>query len=120
MLSLAERRAKDLPLRDVAGILRSFDYATAVADRSRPPGPDTQALRAERRYAQFCHQARAAFLDAYRAASAAEADPALLDLLLVAKAAYEVGYEAANRPDWIEVPTDGLWRAAARLVAAQG
>jgi maltose alpha-D-glucosyltransferase/alpha-amylase len=114
--ALAERRARDLPLRDVAGILRSFDYATAVADRSRPPGPDTEALRAEHRYARFCHRARETFLDAYRAASDAEPDPALLDLLLVAKAAYEVGYEAANRPDWIEVPVDGLFRAARRLV----
>ncbi|MFS0773672.1 maltose alpha-D-glucosyltransferase [Sphingomonas sp. 1P08PE] len=113
---LAERRAKDLPLRDVAGILRSFDYATAVADRSRPPGPDTEALRAEHRYANFCHRARAAFLDAYTAASDGEPDAALLDLLLVAKAAYEVGYEAANRPDWLEVPVDGLFRAGRRLV----
>jgi len=113
---LAERRAKDLPLRDVAGILRSFDYATAVADRSRPPGPDTEALRAERRYVRFCTDARATFLDAYREARGEDPDPALLDLLLVAKAAYEVGYEAANRPDWIEVPVDGLYRAARRLV----
>lgn len=113
---LAERRGKDLALRDVAGILRSFDYATAVADRARPPGPDTEALRAERRYVRFCHDARATFLDAYRAARVQDADPALLDLLLVAKAAYEVGYEAANRPDWIEVPVDGLYRAAKRLV----
>ncbi len=115
-LPLSERRAKDLPLRDVAGILRSFDYATAVADRSRPPGPDTEALRAEHRYANFCHRAREAFLDAYREASDAEPDAALLDLLLVAKAAYEVGYEAANRPDWLEVPVDGLFRAGRRLV----
>ncbi|MDP1028339.1 maltose alpha-D-glucosyltransferase [Sphingomonas sp. KR1UV-12] len=113
---LAERRAKDLPLRDVAGILRSFDYATAVADRSRPPGPETEALRAEHRYARFCHGAREAFLDAYTAASDAKPDAALLDLLLVAKAAYEVGYEAANRPDWLEVPVDGLFRAGRRLV----
>ena len=113
---LAERRAKDLALRDVAGILRSFDYATAVADRSRPPGPDTEALRAERRYVRFCHDARSVFLDAYRAARDEKVDPALLDLLLVAKAAYEVGYEAANRPDWIEVPVDGLYRAARRLL----
>jgi maltose alpha-D-glucosyltransferase/alpha-amylase len=113
---LAERRAKDLPLRDVAGVLRSFDYATAVADRSRPAGPETEALRAEHRYARFCHRARETFLDAYRAAAGGEVDPALLDLLLVAKAAYEVGYEAANRPDWIEVPVDGLFRAGRRLL----
>ncbi len=113
---LAERRAKDLPLRDVAGLLRSFDYATAVAERSRPPGPDTEALRAEHRYAKFCQRAREAFLEAYRANSSAEPDAALLDLLLVAKAAYEVGYEAANRPDWLEVPVDGLFRAGRRLV----
>ncbi|KQU49735.1 alpha-amylase [Sphingomonas sp. Leaf339] len=113
---LAERRAKDLAMRDVAGILRSFDYATAVADRSRPPGPDTEALRAEHRYARFCHKARETFLDAYQAASDTQPDVALLDLLLVAKAAYEVGYEAANRPDWIEVPVDGLFRAGRRLV----
>ena len=113
---LAERRAKDLALRDVAGILRSFDYATAVADRSRPPGPDTEALRAEHRYASFCHNAREAFLDAYVAEAGEAPDAARLDLLLVAKAAYEVGYEAANRPDWLEVPVDGLFRAGRRLI----
>jgi maltose alpha-D-glucosyltransferase/alpha-amylase len=113
---LAERRAKDLALRDVAGMLRSFDYATAVADRARPPGPDTEALRAEHRYARFCQEARSTFLDAYRAGAGEAPDSALLDLLLVAKAAYEVGYEAANRPDWIEVPVDGLFRASRRLV----
>ncbi|KQR83204.1 maltose alpha-D-glucosyltransferase [Sphingomonas sp. Leaf343] len=113
---LAERRARDLALRDVAGILRSFDYATAVADRSRPPGPDTEALRAEHRYASFCHNAREAFLDAYVAEACEAPDAARLDLLLVAKAAYEVGYEAANRPDWLEVPVDGLFRAGRRLI----
>lgn len=104
---LAERRAKDLPLRDVAGVLRSFDYAAAVAQRAQAVPPEVGAT--------FRDAAAGAFLRGYAGQADAATDP-LLDLFLVEKAAYEIAYEAANRPDWIGVPVAGLAEAARRLL----
>jgi predicted trehalose synthase len=105
---LSERRRKHTPLRDVAGMLRSLGYAAATG--SGAPG-DWEA------------QARAAFLDGYRetAGEAAflPADSAdfarAVAVLEVEKAAYEVVYEANNRPDWIDIPVRGLVGAARAL-----
>src|SRR5690606_38830899 len=88
---LSERRAKDLPERDVAGILRSFDYAAAVAERSRPAGADTWEARAEKGAVKFRHRAAEAFLQGY--GSERRSDP-LVALFSLEKAAYEVSYEA--------------------------
>ncbi|HEV7268685.1 MAG TPA: maltose alpha-D-glucosyltransferase [Falsiroseomonas sp.] len=124
---LEERRAKGSPLRDVAGLLRSFDYAEAVAAAS--PGSGTaEAAPHERRLAllrQWRSEAAASFMAAYRAVAAeapqpwvpAAAEAALLDLFLLEKAAYEVRYEAANRPAWIGVPLRGLAALAERITA---
>ena len=111
---LAERRAKDLPARDVAGILRSFDYAAAVAERSRPAGADTWETRAAEGAAMFRSRAAESFLKGY---CGEEAPDPLLALFTLEKAAYEVSYEAANRPDWIGVPAAGLARAAKDLIS---
>jgi maltose alpha-D-glucosyltransferase / alpha-amylase len=111
---LEERRAKDVPLRDVAGVVRSFDYAAAVAERNMPAVADTTQERAVCVFDEFRDCAVAAFLDGY-AEVAGHASGALLDLFLLEKAAYEVRYEAANRPDWLSVPLAGLARIAARL-----
>ena len=112
--SIEERRAKTSPLRDAAGMLRSLDYAAAVAlrDRAGVSGEeDRPAVRAE----AWRRRARAQFLEAYReeiAGSPAQPEAgladALLDLFLIQKAAYEVGYEMAFRPDWVGVPLAGL------------
>ena len=110
------RRGKDHPLRDVAGMIRSFDYAAAVVHRR---AQSSHAHLAEEQVSAFLESfvARAtdAFLAGYREAAApseAEAPGAvnmeLLDVFLIEKAAYEVGYEAANRPTWIDVPLHGL------------
>ncbi len=112
---LGQRRAKDLALRDVAGVLRSFDYAAAVARRTRPAGAESWEEHAERLAGEFREAAPEAFLEDY-AKVAGEAPGPLLDLFLLEKAAYEVGYEAANRPDWIDVPAAGLARAARKLL----
>jgi maltose alpha-D-glucosyltransferase/alpha-amylase len=122
---LAERRAKASPLRDVAGLLRSLDYAAAVATT---PEMTAAALvaPAERRAAvitRWRDEASAAFLAAYREAVACApqrivapaAEAVLLDLFLVQKAAYEIRYEAANRPEWLPVPLRGLLGLAARI-----
>jgi maltose alpha-D-glucosyltransferase/alpha-amylase len=121
---LAERRAKSSPLRDVAGLLRSFDYAVAAAS-SRAEGPAHDAPQNTTVLDRFATSASEAFLAAYREVHAAsprrwvteagEAD--LLDLFLIEKAAYEICYEAANRPTWIGIPLSGLARIAARITA---
>ncbi len=125
--TLDERRAKGSPLRDVAGLLRSLDYAASVAAASEASGAAT-ASPAERRAALFQRwqrEASHAFLEAYRAVEHAAENPwvpagaeaALLDLFLLEKAAYEVRYEAANRPAWIGVPLRGLAALAERITA---
>lgn len=92
--TLAERRAFDSVWRDVAGLLRSLDYA-----RSAHSDPDGQEAR------QWCASAREAFLAGYSGGHAAE--PALLRAYELDKAVYEVVYEVRNRPNWAHIP----WRA---------
>jgi maltose alpha-D-glucosyltransferase/alpha-amylase len=110
------RRAKSSPLRDVAGMLRSFAYAaqTAAADVSgRFPEAAPRIGAAAEAWRRL---ATDAFLDAYREAAGdsgvwiadAAARDDLLRLHLLAKAVYEVNYEANNRPDWIETPVRGV------------
>jgi maltose alpha-D-glucosyltransferase/alpha-amylase len=119
--SLAQRRAKNCRLRDVAGILRSFDYAAAVMKRRSVA---TQAHVAESRRDAFLRTfvdlAAQNFLAGYSEVlppedAAAERD--LLRLFLIEKAAYEIVYEAANRPAWIDVPLHGLAQLLAQVPA---
>jgi maltose alpha-D-glucosyltransferase/alpha-amylase len=113
---LDERRLKSSPLRDTAGMVRSFDYlAWAVLERRREVAGEVQ--EAERHRAMLWRdQATDEFLHAYfndsaRAAThAADARTAegLLRLFTIQKAAYEIAYEAANRPAWLPIPVRGL------------
>ncbi|MGK6325136.1 maltose alpha-D-glucosyltransferase [Sphingomonas sp. DT-51] len=112
---LAERRSKDLPMRDVAGVLRSFDYAAVVGRQNLPASSETDQDRASERYAAFRDSAVRAFLDGYAGAEDVGVEP-LLDLFVLEKAAYEIAYEAANRPGWVAVPLAGLASAAKRLL----
>lgn len=105
---LAERTLPDLFLRDVAGMLRSFDYAAGSWEQTHPGGSAHP----------WASAARAAFLDGY--ASGAGRDPrhnpddrALLDALELDKAFYEVVYEARNRPTWLGIPIAAIARIAA-------
>jgi predicted trehalose synthase len=102
---LEERRRRHSPLRDAAGMLRSFAYAAAThrrsAGRHLPVGWEPAA--------------RAAFLDGYLAAVDPELLPTspvatrrLLELFELEKLVYELGYEAAHRPDWLPIPLAGL------------
>ena len=112
--TLDERRRKSSPLRDVAGMLRSFDYLTHVAlDRRRAMAgtiSDAERLRAM----GWRKEATSTFLDAYFAVAGGEKPDAnalasaLLDLFTLQKAAYEVAYEAANRPAWLPIPVSGI------------
>ncbi|ETX29302.1 maltose alpha-D-glucosyltransferase [Roseivivax isoporae] len=113
--TLEERQQKASPLRDVAGMLRSFDYALWSTVRRRlEMGAD--ADRALAGVPEWRGQMQSAFLDSYRAGMDGAAlhpdDPAferaLLDTFLVQKAAYEIGYEMALRPSWTDIPLRGL------------
>jgi len=101
--SIEERKGKRSPLADVAGMLRSFDYAAATVLRGRSVA-DAKAWYAS---------AAEAFLVAYCAAAPAViTDPVTwrtcLDFYLVEKCLYEIAYEANNRPGWLAIPRDGL------------
>ena len=92
---MTERAIPDLPPRDVAGMLRSFDYASAVGG-----GPDA---------AEWATACRDSFVDAYvRSPGSVALDPVLLNALVLDKAVYESIYEARNRPDWLPVPLAGI------------
>jgi maltose alpha-D-glucosyltransferase/alpha-amylase len=112
--SIAERRAKSSPLRDVAGLLRSIDYVGATfIDRGRVGAVPVDAAQRDQLIAQFRTRAVTAFLQAYWEATASYNGAAahnLLNLFLIEKAAYEIAYEAAHRPTWIGVPIAGLAR----------
>jgi maltose alpha-D-glucosyltransferase/alpha-amylase len=115
---LEQRRAKQLPLRDVAGMLRSFDYAAAMVGRDlAASGPSSQA-KAEAGLERFRTLSAEAFLAGYAEGRGEIASP-LLDLLQLEKAAYEVVYEAANRPSWLEVPLRGLASIATRVLTQE-
>jgi maltose alpha-D-glucosyltransferase/alpha-amylase len=116
---LAERRGKASPLRDVAGLLRSFDYAAAaLINRKSPTALVTDAQR-DAMLVEFREDASTAFLGAYWQATGSNVDAGemkLLDLFLIEKAAYEILYEAANRPAWLSVPLTGLATLAGRVL----
>jgi maltokinase len=98
---LALRRARSPALRDVAGMLRSFDYAA----RQQLPGPGDPA-RARAAAADWVCRNQAAFCSGY--AQEGGADPGkhavLLRALTIDKAVYEVMYEARHRPSWLPIP----------------
>jgi len=115
---LEQRRTKTSPWRDVAGLLRSFDYAAAFSLR----GNEGAALSPEMA-TQYLDTSRQTFLQAYRAAAPAACSvgaEALLQLFLLEKAAYEVCYEATNRPSWLDVPTKGLVQLLEGLMPPAG
>jgi maltose alpha-D-glucosyltransferase/alpha-amylase len=118
--SIAERRAKASPLRDVAGLLRSIDYVGATwTDRKGVGAMPVDETARDKLIARFRRQASAAFLRGYWETSCLKNDAtarALLDLFLIQKAAYEVSYEAANRPTWIGVPLAGLSALVTRII----
>jgi maltose alpha-D-glucosyltransferase/alpha-amylase len=112
---LEERARKQSPLKDVAGMLRSLDYALhAALFDFRTERPDVhERIGAAGR--QWREQAARAFLDGYdeiaragRLASAHAESGGLLELFVLEKALYEVAYESENRPDWLAIPLRGL------------
>ena len=103
--SLVERRRKQIPLRDVAGMLRSFSYASATLRANGTELPDgIEAVVRER------------FLEGYRSAAEAggilaagsNSQARLLQFFELEKAIYELRYELDHRPDWLHVPAAGI------------
>jgi len=137
--TLEERRAKTSAVRDVAGLLRSFDYAAATladgAGKGKAPSEEAggdgqnaeQQLQTRRLglIERFRVTAGEAFLAGYREIAHSTEHPwivpevelPLIDLALIEKAAYEVRYEASHRPDWVGIPLAGLTTLAARLLS---
>jgi maltose alpha-D-glucosyltransferase / alpha-amylase len=124
---LEERRAKTSPLRDVAGLLRSLDYVTVTASMPEEDisSPQLREIRTSL-LDNFYAGAQKAFLDSYWDVTAQASQlglaPArhssLLDLFLLEKAAYEIQYEASNRPKWLTIPLRGLSGLVQRLSGA--
>lgn len=112
--SFEERRAKGSALRDVAGMLRSFNYAHWGALRRVAHSSDELDKLTPHAQA-WEQQARAAFLSGYQRAVrgtslavAIEPGSGLLGLFELEKALYELRYELGNRPDWVSVPLQGI------------
>jgi maltokinase len=117
--SLEERRRLASPLQDVAGMLRSFDYAAfsplVLGEDPDTPGPSPKELaRFEGPAAAWIEANRSAFLDGYLAVAGDAALAGDAELLLRAfeldKAVYEVMYEARHRPPWLQIPLGGIRR----------
>jgi len=112
---MAERLAPSSPLRDVAGMLRSFHYAAEVAHHEREGDPDSAALVAD-----WEERSRTRFLEGYFGTEGIQdvlPDEDTTQLLLQAfeldKAVYEVGYETAYRPSWVGIPLGAIRRLLA-------
>ena len=103
MRPMLERSRPDFALRDVAGMLRSFDYVAG-------------SLGSTEHAAAWTHASRRAFLNGYIEESGTDlrAHRELLDAFEMDKAVYEAVYEARNRPDWLPIPLSALRRLATR------
>jgi maltose alpha-D-glucosyltransferase / alpha-amylase len=116
---MSERRIKRSPLRDVAGMVRSFHYASAAALMGQVPGalipPESRASAG--RWLRFWYAwVSATYLRSYLAVARSanflpQTDDELRTMLnayILEKAMYELGYELNNRPDWVGIPLQGI------------
>ncbi|MEF3273619.1 MAG: maltose alpha-D-glucosyltransferase [Chloroflexus sp.] len=120
MRPISERRIKRSPLRDVAGMLRSYQYAAyaALFARVSVANSDEEFNRLQRWADFWSFWVCASFLHGYLTAAANEpfvpadhADlEALIETFVIEKAVYELAYEMNNRPDWLLIPMNGILR----------
>jgi maltose alpha-D-glucosyltransferase/alpha-amylase len=121
---LTERRGKEPPARDVAGFLRSIDYATSSAIYRSPNLTPEQRVVLAQRIRSWGENLATSYWDSYRNTVGDSAlwptDPtqtqSLLDFFLIEKALYEIEYELTNRPAWAHIPIE----ATLRLLAQRG
>ncbi|SEA61266.1 maltokinase N-terminal cap-like domain-containing protein [Leifsonia sp. 21MFCrub1.1] len=106
---LAERALPDATMRDVAGMLRSFDYVAGSLARRETPVDATA----------WAANARQAYLEGYASVAGSEVDDfrLLLDAFELDKAVYEIAYEARHRPSWIPIPLSAVQRLLATRVS---
>ena len=124
---LAERRRKSSPLRDVAGMIRSFDYASYTAVRqlaeARPAAAARMTQLAEAWRQRAVDGFRAAYRKAMRGCAAYPASKTqarnMLAFFILEKAVYEVSYELANRPGWVDIPLNGILGILAKMEGAE-
>lgn len=111
----------------MAGLVRSLDYVVGAMRQGPEHVAGPAQERRDRLLERFRNASTERFLDTYAAAiqappsedGACALDMDLLDLFLLEKAAYEVNYEAANRPAWLPIPLAGLAHVARRLLQAE-
>jgi maltose alpha-D-glucosyltransferase / alpha-amylase len=125
--TLAQRRTKNSPLRDVAGMIRSFDYAAETAVRhlaaTRPAAEARMTQLAEAWERRAIEGFRAAY---HRTMRGCVAYPnkrqvrQMLAFFTLEKAVYEVSYELANRPDWVSIPIRGILEVLSKGRAGVG
>ncbi len=114
--TIEERRAKQSPLKDAAGMLRSFDYAAHAGLFAFTKDRPNDFARLKPWADLWRETVSAAFLGRYRATAGdaaflpdkAEVFSGLLDAFILNKALYELVYELNNRPDWVRIPLQGV------------
>ena len=124
---LEERRHKHSPLRDVAGMMRSADYAARTVLTRLGIGATERHTNIADAAREWRRVVTEAFIDGYSATTrhiaSVPQDPAslraLLELFVIEKALYELRYEMDHRPDWIDVPIGGLLELAGALAPAK-
>jgi maltokinase len=107
---LSERLLPDSRWRDVAGMLRSFDYAPRVVERTAQESEYVGTEQRRFRAAEWAERNRDAFLSAYADGELTVDQETLLSAYVADKAVYEVVYEARNRPGWVDIPLDAIRR----------
>jgi maltokinase len=110
---LAERQLPDSPWRDVAGMLRSFDYAARVVERSLSTSDEADAQRIDTRAQEWSERNKNHFLHAYAGGALTQAQQVLLNAYVADKAVYETVYETRNRPSWVAIPLQAVARIGA-------
>jgi maltokinase len=110
---LAERLLPDSPWRDVAGMLRSFDYAPHVVERTHSESDEAGRAQRAVRSEEWSNRNKNHFLVAYAGGQLGDDQRVLLDAYVADKAVYETVYETRNRPGWVPIPLEAIARIGA-------
>jgi maltokinase len=110
---LAERLLPDSRWRDVAGMLRSFDYVPLVVERTHSEGDVEGREQRAYRGKEWTNRNKNHFLVAYAEGGLSDEQRTLLDAYIADKVVYETVYETRNRPDWVQIPLEAVARMGA-------